>query len=56
MILYDETMFEGAGIWPDIRIALKSDVRIAGSIEPPNFRRLLVRRSGPAASSVVESE
>ena len=40
---------KGAGIWSKIRIELKMDDRIAGSMEPPNFRCSLVIWSGPAA-------
>ena len=46
---YNETKFKRAGIWPEIRIALKRDYRIAGRTEPPNFRCSLVIWSGPVA-------
>ena len=45
---------KGVGIWPEIRIALKRDDRIAGRTVPPNFKCSLVIWSGP--SSVGGSE
>ena len=45
---------KGAGIWPEIRIALKRDDSIAGRMEPPNFRCSVVICQLP--SSVGESE